>query len=110
MPGPASDANAAYFAARALRFEQFDSTEDPGNPDVGDAGAIIYGGPDGLEIYGRKTANGLLAAIKDILLLTRLYVSVPGVDPDYNFRADGDVSRDAALIHCFSAITSASRT
>ena len=100
-PGPASDANAGYFAARALRFEQFDSTEDPANPDVGDAGAIIYDGPDGLEIYGRKTADGLRAAIKNILLLSRLYVSAPGVDANYNFRADGDASRDAALINGF---------
>ena len=103
-PGPASDTVAAYLAARALRFKQFSSIEDPVNPDTGEAGAIIYGGPEGLEIYGRNTADGLLAAIKDILLLSRLYVSAPGVDPDYNFRADGDISRDAALINGFLKI------
>ncbi len=104
VPGPASDTTGAYMAARALRFRQFSSIEDPVNPDSGDAGAIIYGGPDGLEIYGRNTADGLLAAIKDIPLLSRLYVSAPGVDPDYNFRADGDASRDAALINGFLKI------
>ncbi|MBI4447316.1 MAG: hypothetical protein HY645_15595, partial [Acidobacteria bacterium] len=104
VPGPASDTTAAYLAGRALRFKQFSSLEDPVNPDTGDAGAIIYGGPDGLEIYGRRTADGLLAAIKDILLLSRLYVSAPGIDPDYNFRADGDAFRDAALINGFMKI------
>ena len=73
-------------------------------PDTGDAGSIIYGGPDSLEIYGPNTADGLLAAIKDILLLSRLYVSAPGVDPDYNFRANGDVYRDAAFINGFIKI------
>ncbi|OFW41082.1 MAG: hypothetical protein A3J28_15820 [Acidobacteria bacterium RIFCSPLOWO2_12_FULL_60_22] len=104
VPGPASDTTGGYLAARALRFKQFSSIEDPFNPDTGDAGAIIYGGPDGLEIYGRNTADGLLAAIKDILLLSRLYVSAPGVDTNYNFRADGDASRDAALINGFLKI------
>ena len=83
-------------AARALRFRQFSSLEDPFNPDSGDAGAIIYGGPDGLEIYGRNSPDGLLVAIKDILRLSRLCVSAPGVDPNFSFRADGDASRDAA--------------
>jgi len=46
----------------------------------------------------------LLATIKDILLLSRLYVSAPGVDPSYNFRADGDASRDAALVNGFMKI------
>ena len=32
-PGPASDAAAAYFAARALRFKQISSDENPLTPD-----------------------------------------------------------------------------
>ncbi|MBI4459595.1 MAG: hypothetical protein HY648_06010, partial [Acidobacteria bacterium] len=105
VPGPGPDTSGGYFAARALRFKQISSTEDPFNPDSGDAGAIIYGGPNGLEIYGRTTPDGLLCAIKDLLLVSAaLMVNAPGLDPDFHFRVDENVSKDAALINGFLKI------
>ena len=103
-PGPASDASGGYLAARALRFEQFDSVEDVNNPDTGDNGAILYL-PGGLEIYGRKTADGLMVTLFDILrVATDLIVNAPGLDPNFRFRVDGDGQKAAALINGFMKI------
>ena len=62
-------------------------------------GAIIYGGPDGLEIHGRKTADGLLAAIKDNSAAHPPVRFRAGSGPRLQFPGGGDASRDAALIN-----------